>query len=172
MGSRDPRVDAYIEKAAPFARPSLKHLRKVVHEGCPGVDETIKWSFPHFTYNGMLCAMAAFKQHCTFGFWKGALLKEEGLGTPSRDAMGQFGRITALADLPPGRTLVRLVKKAAALNEKGISAPRTATTRSARATNASTSSGSPRRSETRPGGGASRPQSGGSPKASRRTGST
>ena len=59
----DPRIDAYIAKAAPFARPILTHLREVVHAGCPDVEETMKWSFPHFDYRGaMLCSMAAFKQ--------------------------------------------------------------------------------------------------------------
>ena len=101
MGTKDPRVDAYIERAQPFARPILAHLRRVVHAACPDVQETIKWGFPHFDYKGIFCAMAAFKQHCTFGFWKGSLLKERVAGMPSgsREAMGQFGRITSLDGL-------------------------------------------------------------------------
>lgn len=74
MGRRDPRVDAYIKKSAPFAKTILKHLRKIVHTGCPAVEETIKWQFPHFDYKGMMCSMAAFTQHCSFGFWKGTLI--------------------------------------------------------------------------------------------------
>jgi hypothetical protein len=74
MGKRDPRVDAYIDKSAPFAKPILKHLRKIVHAGCPDVEETIKWQFPHFDYKGIMCGMAAFKNHCAFGFWKGSLI--------------------------------------------------------------------------------------------------
>jgi len=67
---RDPRVTAYIRKAAPFARPILTYLRSVIHTACPGVEERIKWSFPHFDYNGkMMCSMAAFKEHAVFGFW-------------------------------------------------------------------------------------------------------
>ena len=80
MGQKDPRVDDYIERSASFARPILKHLRRLVHTGCPQVEETIKWGFPHFEHQGMLCSMAAFKQHCTFGFWKGALLARPGRG--------------------------------------------------------------------------------------------
>src|SRR6188472_124546 len=118
MGTKDPRVDAYIEKSQPFARPILRHLRKVVHAGCPGVEETIKWSFPHFDYKGIFCAMASFKAHCTFGFWKASLL--EGLGGTDKDAMGQFGRMTSLDDLPPEKTLIALVKQAATLNDAGI----------------------------------------------------
>ena len=70
MATKDPRIDAYIAKAANFAKPILKHLRKVVHTGCPEVEETMKWSMPHFDYKGMMCGMAAFKEHCAFGFWK------------------------------------------------------------------------------------------------------
>jgi hypothetical protein len=71
MGKKDPRVNAYTAEAAPFARPVLKHLRKVVHTGCPAVEETIKWGMcRHFLHAGILCRMAAFTAHCAFGFWK------------------------------------------------------------------------------------------------------
>ena len=130
MGTRDPRVDAYIENAQPFAKPILQHLRKVVHAGCADVEETMKWSFPHFTYMGMLCAMAAFKEHCTFGFWKGSLLEAPQGG----DAMGQFGRITSVNDLPPQKTLVALVRQAASLNDQGVKVERTAGRRTPLAT--------------------------------------
>jgi uncharacterized protein YdeI (YjbR/CyaY-like superfamily) len=119
MESRDPRVDAYIAKAAPFARPILERLREIVHAGCPGVEETMKWSVPHFTYRGLLCSMAAFKQHCAFGFWKGAHVLGPG-GRSLEQAWGQFGRITSPADLPSKKLLVGYVRKAAALNEAGV----------------------------------------------------
>jgi len=64
MGKRDPRVDAYIKKSAPFAQPILKYLRRIVHAGCPAAEETIKWQFPHFDYKGMMCGIAAFTHHC------------------------------------------------------------------------------------------------------------
>jgi uncharacterized protein YdeI (YjbR/CyaY-like superfamily) len=121
MPKRDPRVDAYIEKAAPFARPILKHLRRVIHAGCPEVQETIKWSFPHFGRKGILCGMAAFKGHCAFCFWKSSLVF--GNKKPGDAAMGQFGRITSIADLPDEKTLIGYVRKAAALNEKGTKIP-------------------------------------------------
>jgi uncharacterized protein YdeI (YjbR/CyaY-like superfamily) len=124
MGTKDARVDAYIEQAQPFAKPILRHLRKVVHTGCPDVVETMKWSFPHFDYKGIFCAMASFKAHCTFGFWKASLL--EGLGGVDKDAMGQFGRITSLDDLPPEKKLLALIRQAAKLNDQGIKAPRVA----------------------------------------------
>ena len=75
MGKKDPRIDAYIEKSAAFAKPILNKIRKLVHAGCPDVEETMKWQFPHFMHHGILCSMAAFKEHCTFGFWKGRLMK-------------------------------------------------------------------------------------------------
>ena len=117
MPTKDPRVDAYIAKAQPFAKPILRHVRKLVHRAVPGVRENIKWSFPHFEYKGMLCSMAAFKTHCAFGFWNASIL--DGVAT-QRSAMGQFGRLQCLDDLPPDRTFASLVKKAAALNEAGV----------------------------------------------------
>jgi len=124
MGTRDPRVDAYIDKAADFAKPILVYLRDTVHATVRDVEEEMKWSFPHFMYNGMLCSMAAFRQHAAFGFWKGALV----LGGASKadDAMGHLGRITALSDLPPKKTLTAYIRKAAALNDEGVKAPRPA----------------------------------------------
>lgn len=118
MAKRDPRVDDYIKKSAEFARPILKHLRRVVHLGCPQVQETIKWNFPHFDYKGIMCAMAAFKHHCAFGFWKAELVFA-GDKHAKKEAMGHFGRITSLADLPPEKTLIGYVQKAADLNEAG-----------------------------------------------------
>ncbi len=125
MASKDPRVDAYIARSAAFSRPILKRLRKVVHAACPGVEETLKWSMPAFMYKGILCGMAAFQKHCTFGFWKEDLLRDrlrDSAGGRAK-AMGQFGRITSVSELPDDGTLMALVREAAALNEQGIRSP-------------------------------------------------
>src|ERR1700759_5403088 len=116
MGKKDPRIDAYIEKAAPFARPILKHLRKIIHAGCPQVEETIKWSMPFFDYKGTMCHMAAFKEHCAFGFWKAKLILPPN-DTSKKDAMGHFGCIRSLDDLPAEKILLGYVRKAAGLND-------------------------------------------------------
>src|SRR3954447_15442575 len=121
MGIRDERVDAYIAKSAEFARPILIHLRDVVHATCPEVEETMKWSFPHFQYKGLLRSMASFKEHCAFGFWKGSLIVENGGAT--EQAMGQFGRINRLSDLPSKKVLTGYVKEAMKLNETGVKSP-------------------------------------------------
>ena len=114
MAKKDPRIDAYIAKAQPFAQPILRHIRATVHEGCPDVVETIKWGMPHFEHEGVLCGMAAFKAHCAFGFWNRAL------DIPGqKGAMGQFGCITAVSDLPSKKILVGYVREAARLNETG-----------------------------------------------------
>jgi uncharacterized protein YdeI (YjbR/CyaY-like superfamily) len=122
MGKKDTRVDAYIDRAAPFAKPILKHLRKIVHAGCPNVEETIKWGFPHFDHKGIMCGVASFKNHCAFGFWKGAMIFG-GDKSKERDAMGHFGRITAIKDLPDEETLIEYVRQAAELNATGVKAP-------------------------------------------------
>jgi uncharacterized protein YdeI (YjbR/CyaY-like superfamily) len=125
MPTTSPAVDAYIRDAQPFAKPILKKLRSLVHAACPDCTETTKWGFPHFDDHGMLCSMAAFKAHCAFGFWKSALLDEgDGvLETKEKSAMGDFGRIASLSDLPSDATIVRLVRKARALNVAGVKAP-------------------------------------------------
>jgi uncharacterized protein YdeI (YjbR/CyaY-like superfamily) len=114
----DPRVDAYIARQAEFARPILTHLRSVVHEACPDCEETIKWGMPSFTYKGkILAGFAAFKAHATFGYWNDSMLSQD---EKNRSAMGQFGRLTALADLPPRATLIELTRKSMALIEAGV----------------------------------------------------
>jgi uncharacterized protein YdeI (YjbR/CyaY-like superfamily) len=123
MGTRDPRVDAYIARSAEFARPILTHLREIVHAECPDVEETLKWNAPHFMYRGMLAGMSSFKAHCAFGFWRGSLVTGAD-GDRGREAMGQFGRITALDDLPPKRVIARYVREAMQLNEEGVKVPR------------------------------------------------
>jgi hypothetical protein len=125
MAGKYSNIDNYINAALPFAQPILKHLRALVHKACPDVEEKIKWSFPHFEYKGPMCHMAAFKQHCAFGFWKAALMTDKTLidKAATEEAMGHFGRITSLNDLPSDRKLNAYIKEAMALNEAGIKAP-------------------------------------------------
>ena len=118
---KDPRVDDYIAKSPEFAQPILKYLRDVVHNAVPEVEETMKWSVPHFDYEGTMCSMAAFKAHCAFGFWKGTLVT--GKNPKSEEAAGSLGRITTIKDLPPKKELIALLKKAAQLNELGVKTP-------------------------------------------------
>ena len=113
----DPRVDAYIDRQAEFAKPILRHLRETVHAACPECEETLKWSSPTFMYRGqMLAGMAAFKQHATFGFWKHDLVT----GSPRVEGRMGFGRLTKVSDLPSKKALAAYVKKAVALNDAGI----------------------------------------------------
>ncbi|HEV2043690.1 MAG TPA: YdeI/OmpD-associated family protein [Sphingomicrobium sp.] len=111
--SRDPRVDLYIERAQPFARPILAAVRDRVHATLPQVEETLKWSAPAFTLGGkILLMMAAFKAHAALNFWRG---QEIGDNSPKAGAMGQFGKLTSLADLPDDATFDALLREAAAL---------------------------------------------------------
>src|ERR1041384_8680520 len=117
MPKKDSRVDDYIAGAAGFAKPILKHLRKLVHTACPEVEETIKWRFPTFMYKGMLCGMAAFKEHCTFGAWKDSLIaKKLADDQKAKEAMGQLGRIASLSDLHCDKAVLHYNKKASALH--------------------------------------------------------
>ena len=126
MDSTTQRIDAYIAKAAPFAQPILVHLRKLIHEACPEVEEVWKWSFPCFLYKGsILCNIAAFKNHCSFGFWKAAIMQDTDsiLTLTERNAMGHFGKIESLNDLPDDEILKIYIKAAMKLNEDDVKLP-------------------------------------------------
>jgi len=111
--NRDARIDAYIAKAAPFAGPILERVRERVHAAAPEAEETIKWGAPGFTIDGkILLMMAAFKQHAALNFWRG---QEIGDGSPKTGAMGQFGKLASIDDLPPNSELDALIREAAAL---------------------------------------------------------
>lgn len=110
--SRDPRIDAYIAAAQPFARPILTHLRERLHAACPQVEESIKWGMPAFSHGGRpLANMAAFKAHASFGFWN----RRELATGQEGEAMGQFGRLTSLADLPDDAALDAMIAAQVAL---------------------------------------------------------
>jgi len=123
----DPRIDAYIEKAAPFAQPILNHLRELIHRQHPDITETIKWGFPHFEYNKrLLFNMAAFKQHAAFGFWLAGLMSDP-LGllqTGEREAMGSLGKLTSLKDLPSDKVLAQYIKESIQLADEGARVPK------------------------------------------------
>lgn len=122
--AKDKRVDEYIAKSADFAKPVLNHLRKLVHTSCPQVQETIKWGFPHFNYKGMMCSTASFQNHCAFGFWKAALMKEaDELKENNAKAMGHLGKIKSLGDLPPDKIIIGRIKEAMKLNDEGVKLP-------------------------------------------------
>lgn len=125
MFPKDPRIDLYISKSAEFAKPILVHIRELIHKVCPEVEETIKWGSPHFEYKGPLCDMAAFKKHCSFGFWKAALMKDKTLiaNAKSESAMGHYGKITSIKDLPSDKKIIAHITDAMILSEKGIKLP-------------------------------------------------
>jgi uncharacterized protein YdeI (YjbR/CyaY-like superfamily) len=127
MSIKDKRIDVYIQKAQPFAQPILKKLRVLVHKACPDVEETMKWSFPHFNYSGgTICSMASFKQHMAFGFWKASIMKDPHkiLQKAEREAMGHLGRITSAKDLPADNILLDYIKEAVRLNKEGVKVER------------------------------------------------
>jgi uncharacterized protein YdeI (YjbR/CyaY-like superfamily) len=122
MGKKDKRVDAYIAKAPDYAKPILTHIRAVVHEACPDVEEAIKWSTPSFMYrDSPLGMMAAFKAHCAIRFWNEKLVMGDAAGA---DGNGALSRLTSLSDLPSKKVLGGYVKKAMELKEQGVKPPK------------------------------------------------
>lgn len=117
------QIDIFIFNAQEFAQPILNHIRALVHATCPEVEETLKWGFPHFMYkNQALCYMASFKKHCTFGFPKASLMKDKSLleMADTETAMGHFGKITSIKDLPSDKKIIGYIKEAMKLNDAGI----------------------------------------------------
>ncbi len=120
----DPRIDAYIAKAAPFARPILHHLRAVVRDACPGAEETIKWGSPAFVYQSkLLCMIAAFKAHCALVLWTREPEKDAASTTPEVDS-SRLRHITSVKELPSPRVLGALVKAAAKRIADGTVVPK------------------------------------------------
>jgi len=111
--SREPRIDAYIAKASPFARPILEKVRERVHALVPNVEETMKWGHPTFCKDGkIVLGTAAFKEHAAINFWRG-----QELGFEAKDgAMGQLGKLISVDDLPPN--LDAMIARAAELSSK------------------------------------------------------
>jgi uncharacterized protein YdeI (YjbR/CyaY-like superfamily) len=126
MEKYDTRIDAYIEKSAEFAKPILIHIRQVAHEASEEICETIKWGFPHFDHQGTVCFMSSFKEHCAFGFWKSSLLRDaQGiLQKEAGEAMGQFGKIKSISDLPQDDVLIDYIREAIILNKEGKKVPK------------------------------------------------
>jgi hypothetical protein len=127
MATKDPRVDSYIAESAEFARPILRQLRKVIHQGCPAAVETIKWGCPFIDYHGLLCGFAAFKAHCSMFFWRDI---DVGRWLPKTNTagagMGQFGKLTSMADLPKDSVLLTCVRAAVTQRDAPASKPKRA----------------------------------------------
>lgn len=123
MSKLNPQFDEYIAGSADFAKPILTHLRGLIHEACPDVEEVIKWGIPHFDYKGdMMCILAAYKNHCSFSLYKAELMSDEKLieSVKAGKKMGYMDKIKSLSDLPSNETLVAYIKEAMALNENGV----------------------------------------------------
>ena len=115
-------IDAYIEKAQPFAQPILQHLRSLIHKACTDVEEKFKWGMPSFEYKGLMCGVASFKHHCILNFWKASLMSDSVLIENAKEetSMGHLGRITSLKDLPSDKKIIGHIKEAMKLNDEGI----------------------------------------------------
>jgi uncharacterized protein YdeI (YjbR/CyaY-like superfamily) len=121
MGKRDPRVDAYIAKARDFAKPILRSVRETVHRASPDIEEDMKWGTPTFMSSGLVCGVAAFKQHCALLFWKAPLIFPRNGGN---EAFRRFRCLETVSDLPSRKELTAWVRKGIELNKAGVRMPR------------------------------------------------
>jgi len=125
MGTKIKEVDIIIDKAAPFAQPIMRHYRNLIHDNCPNVEEKIKWGMAFFDYKGPMTHIAAFKAHCAIGFWKALLLEEfsNTLQLEERTAMGHFGKIGGIDEMPSDEILIPIIVEAWRLNEENVKLP-------------------------------------------------
>ena len=125
MTNTSSEVDAYIAKSADFAQPILKKLRRLFHQACPEIEETMKWSSPFFEYKGIVGNMTAFKQHVSWGFWKAGLMQDpEGILEKAGNTQMAVLKATKVEDLPADKVLIAYIKEAVDLNERGVTVPR------------------------------------------------
>jgi uncharacterized protein YdeI (YjbR/CyaY-like superfamily) len=119
-----PQVDQILYNAPEFAQPILEYVRHVVHQHCPSVEEKIKWQFPCFEYKGkIVCSVAAFKNHCTFGFWQAKLLSDPFKllkVSEGNSSLGNFGKLTHVSQLPNEEILGMYIMEAMLLIDSGV----------------------------------------------------
>ena len=116
----DPRITAYINAAAPFAKPILKELRARIHAEIPGIQEDIKRGFPSFMYRGKIFfGMSAFKAHAGAGFWHPLMRPND----KSPEGIGEFGKLTSVDELPSRAVFAKLAKQAKKLTDDGVTGP-------------------------------------------------
>lgn len=127
MSNHNKKVDEYIFKMADFAKPILTHLRQIIFETCPDVEEDIKWGIPHYAYKGdHLVMMAGFKQHCSFSLYKAELMKDKMIqeSVKAGKKFGYMDKVKDLSELPDKKILAAYIKEAMELNSSGISKPK------------------------------------------------
>ena len=124
MKRRSSEVDRYIRSSAVFARPVLRRLRTFFHRADPRISETIKWGVPHFEYQGILGSMAAFRKHVSVGFWKGGMIGDEaGVFESAGNRKMTMLRMRDVADVPSADLMLVYIRRAVALNERGMRIP-------------------------------------------------
>jgi uncharacterized protein YdeI (YjbR/CyaY-like superfamily) len=96
----NPRVDAYLSKAAPW-REEIKKLRRIIL-GFP-LTEELKWSKPCYSFqNSNVVIIIPLKETCALMFCKGALLKDARgiLGKPGENTQsGRWIKFTSVREI-------------------------------------------------------------------------
>ena len=119
--ARDPRVDAYLDGLPGWQREILSHVRDLVHDADPGVEETIKRTVqPYFVLDGNVCAFLAAKDHVNIFLYDGAIVPDpEGIVTAGHD--NKTARTVAFRkdDKVNDRALLTMFRQIVANNRAG-----------------------------------------------------
>jgi hypothetical protein len=74
--SASAEIDAYIAGIEDWRGPLIAELRQLVLSLDPEIEEAVKWGVPLFSYKGLLCSAAAFKEHVGMNFFQGAVVPD------------------------------------------------------------------------------------------------
>ena len=115
-----------IQELGDWRGETLAHVRQLIHDADPGIQEEWKWmGTPVWSHGGIVCTGETYKNIVKMTFAKGAALKDpSGLFNSSLD-----GNVRRAIDIHEGdkvdeSTLKALIRAAVALNLEGKSKPK------------------------------------------------
>ena len=118
---QDPRVDDYLAAAPEWQREVMAHVRELLHEADPEIEETIKRTVqPYFVLNGNVAAFLKTKDHVTVFLYDGGLAPDpDGIVTGGHG--NETGRMIAIYEGDPinDRAMVNLFRAIIENNRAG-----------------------------------------------------
>ena len=128
-------IDEKIKELGDWRGETLAHLRQLIHDADPDIEEEWKWrGVPVWSHGGIVCTGETYKNAVKLTFAKGAALPDpSGLFNASLD-----GNVRRAIDIHEGdklneAALKDLIRAAVALNLKAKSQPKPRQTSSKRA---------------------------------------
>jgi len=112
-------VDEKIKQLTDWRKPLFIQLRALINAVDPKLEEGWKWSTPVWSCNGLVCALAVFKDHVKINFFQGAALADPdkllnaGFDSKATRAIDFF-----VTDTVKVAAIKKLIRSAIAYNKK------------------------------------------------------